>query len=719
MSNLPTVTSNIPRDLRNFIDRLRDMINGGGTNKLVSAQDLVAAGIANLSNTGALSSATQETVVYATPPAPTSVATSAAIQNVIVTWDAPAYPGHAYAEVWGASTNNIGAAVVLGLAPGSIYTDPLGPSATRYYWVKFVNVQDVSGPFNAVAGTVATTGSDVAYLLDTLAGQITETELFADLNTRLNGIEANATAISTEATTRSNADGTINAKYTVKIDNGGHISGFGLIADSNNATPYAAFGIRANQFFIAPPAVVQATAPTTGLYAGYVWVDSSVTPNVTKYYDGSTWTTTPQALPFVVQASPTTINGVSVPAGVYMDAAYIKNGTISNAKIGNAAIDDAKIASLSATKINAGFLSADRIDANSITAGKIDSRGLSIKDASGNIILAAGSPLAAANITPAASWLNSNLSISSDGTLSGGGGGQVTISGLGYSGDLNATYGAVAGANLKDSSGTVLSDAAVKNSAISIAADGTLSGAGGGQVTYAGVGGKAMGLLEKLTTTNITTYIDAAAIDTALIKNAAITNVLIANAAITAAKIGDAEITNAKIANAAITAAKIGDAEITNAKIANAAITTAKIGDAQIETLKIAGNAVTVPAGGTLASTTTVYASTFQTVISTSIDSGGQPIFVTATLQYGLPVPGEGELISTQIRLTDGTTVFDTLDITNANLSGRVVLSSYIPSPGAGVKTYSIQTFGSGTTASWGVTFPGQKNHIFAIGTKR
>lgn len=100
MSNLPTVTSSIPRDLRNFVDRLRDIINGGGTNRLVSAQDLVSAGIANVSPTGALSAAVQEGVVYGTPPAPTTVAASAAIDNVIVTWDAPAYPGHAYAEIW-------------------------------------------------------------------------------------------------------------------------------------------------------------------------------------------------------------------------------------------------------------------------------------------------------------------------------------------------------------------------------------------------------------------------------------------------------------------------------------------------------------------------------------------------------------------------------------------------------------------------------------------
>jgi hypothetical protein len=95
---------------------------------------------------------------------------------------------------------------------------------------------------------------------------------------------------------------------------------------------------------------------SSNLYEGYVWRDTSVTPAVTRYRSGSTWASSPSNLPFVIQATPTTLNGTLVPPGVYMDAAYIRNGTITNAKIGNAAIDDAKIANLSASKIIAGSI---------------------------------------------------------------------------------------------------------------------------------------------------------------------------------------------------------------------------------------------------------------------------------------------------------------------------------------------------------------------------
>lgn len=50
------------------------------------------------------------------------------------------------------------------------------------------------------------------------------------------------------------------------------------------------------------------------------------------------------------------MNGVRVPAGVYMRDGYIMNGTITNAKIASLAVDDAKIANLSVSKLKAGSI---------------------------------------------------------------------------------------------------------------------------------------------------------------------------------------------------------------------------------------------------------------------------------------------------------------------------------------------------------------------------
>lgn len=269
------------------------------------------------------------------------------------------------------------------------------------------------------------------------------------------GQVAYTAAIQQESAARVNAIGSVESKYTVKVNAANHVAGFGLIATANNGATVSEFGVTADRFFIAPPAVSQATAPTSSLYSGFVWVDTSTTPAVTKYWNGSAWTTTPPRLPFIVQTAPTTINGVSVPAGVYMDTAFIRDGTITNAKIGNAAIDDAKIANLAAGKITGGTMQVGsfiqstnytsgagglgwRINADGtaelqaayirgqLTASQIDTRNLDIRDGAGNVIFSAGTNLASSRVNPAAGWLNSNITVSA-GQLAGIGTAGVVV----------------------------------------------------------------------------------------------------------------------------------------------------------------------------------------------------------------------------------------------------------------------------------------------------
>jgi hypothetical protein len=438
MAKLPTVVSSLPQDLKAFINQVREALSGSNGDRLLTVNDLVSSGVVV---PGPGNTILPPPGLVGAPATPRNVQASGAIQNIIVTWDDPLYNGHSHAEVWGSSTNDLGAAVKIGMTPGAIFVDAVGPSVNRYYWVRFVNVLGVVGAFNAVSGVLGQTGSDVAYLLDTLT--------------------------------------------TAALD-----------PDSD----YSKFAVRADFFYVMPSPDFNQEATPTATATGDLWYQPS--SELVRTWTGSTWGPFSQTLPFIVNTSPQTINGVSVPAGVYMDAAFIKNGTITTAKIGNAQIDDAKIVSLTAAKITAGEISVGnyiqssgfisgsqgwRIHGNGVaefaaasirgqlTAAQIDSRGLSIKDASGNIILAAGSPLSTSNI----------------------------------------------------------------------------SGLGG----FAFIG--------SITSTNISTFIASAAIGSAYIANAAITNALIENGAITSAKIGDAQITNAKIGDAQVTTLKIGNENVT------------------------------------------------------------------------------------------------------------------------------------------------------------
>jgi hypothetical protein len=147
------------------------------------------------------------------------------------------------------------------------------------------------------------------------------------LTTVTNSVAANTSAITTlqsnvgslnvslsqESTTRANADGALQAQWTVKTDINGYISGFGLASTANNAAPSSAFYVRADTFAIGSPS------------------GPGIAP----------------AVPFVVYTTPQSIGGQTVPPGVYMANAMIANGTINNALIALATITQANMANAS------------------------------------------------------------------------------------------------------------------------------------------------------------------------------------------------------------------------------------------------------------------------------------------------------------------------------------------------------------------------------------
>lgn len=299
------------------------------------------------------------------PPTPTGFIATAAISHIIVEHDAPIYTqgrGHLRTRLYGKIVNpgdplpTFADATEIAQFDGTVYAHPSNPATTWRLWIKWETIDNVLSvdPAGGTNGLVVTTGQDVGLLLKALTGQITESELYQTLQSRINLIDGpdtlagsvaarirteeiartnadgalssqvttlstrvdnNTSAIQTEATVRASQTGELYAKYSIKLDVNGYVTGWAM----NNNGSTGDMIVLADKFAVGAPG------------GGNI-------------------------IPFVVNTTPQTINGVYVPAGTYMDAAYIKNGTITNAKIGNAAIDDAKIANLSAGKITAGSI---------------------------------------------------------------------------------------------------------------------------------------------------------------------------------------------------------------------------------------------------------------------------------------------------------------------------------------------------------------------------
>ena len=126
----------------------------------------------------------------------------------------------------------------------------------------------------------------------------------------------------------------LRASFAVKVDLNGAVAGFGLASTSNAAGNITSeFIVNADRF-----ALMRGGSDNT----------AAVTP-------------------FTVQATQTTLNGETVPAGVYMTDAFIKNGSIESAKIKDLAVDKITGTFAEFLSVVTGDLDANRINLDNTT----------------------------------------------------------------------------------------------------------------------------------------------------------------------------------------------------------------------------------------------------------------------------------------------------------------------------------------------------------------
>lgn len=181
---IPPVPGTVPREMRPFLESIREGLEvqmgrrGKAIDRAVTFRDLGDGGIAslNLSYNGGISLSPPSTGngPVETPPAPTNVNAHAGIDFVLLSWDLPSYNGHAFAEVYRITENpddpnqtiDVGSAVLIGTNNGFLYSDIVDPQSAHYYWVRFVNVNGVAGPYHSTNGLYAETALSYDAVID-------------------------------------------------------------------------------------------------------------------------------------------------------------------------------------------------------------------------------------------------------------------------------------------------------------------------------------------------------------------------------------------------------------------------------------------------------------------------------------------------------------------------------------------------------------------------
>lgn len=495
---------------------------GNPLDSAVTFRDLIDAGIAKRdirigANGNIIGGGTGDIVigdeeVLEIPPAPTGVSADGAFQNIVIEWDVPTFFGFSHAEVWAATTSNFADRVFIGQTTAAVFSHQVGNGQTRYYWIRFVNIQDTVGPFNSTTGTEASTAPDIAALMTELSETLQDLPGYSVITDLISGSAAAAATVirnNTEPTTR---------------DNGDALLGNDIWIDTNDNNQ-AYFRNAANSAWIA--------ARDSNLISLYNSLSSTVTTNTSNI-------STAQS-DIITLTSDTTANAsaiTSLTSTVNSNTSAIATEQTTRANADSALATDitnltstvnsntSAISSEATTRANADSALTTSINNLTSTVGGNSSSITTLSTTTADI----NDNLDAMYVIQASTESNGSVSVAGMVIGSNADSGSGAQSYVQFQADKFAIWNGTNNntAPFIVSGGTVfIKDAMIQNGAITNAKIGNL------------------------------------AVDDAKIANLAVTEAKIANASIATAKIQDAAINNAKIANLAVTNAKINDLSAT------------------------------------------------------------------------------------------------------------------------------------------------------------
>ncbi|WIG70704.1 DUF1983 domain-containing protein [Photobacterium damselae] len=239
---------------------------GDGLDRALTLRDMVSLGVLGAQRNGngsvipkPLPPVTPDGGVVEMPHAPKGFRGMGGFGAIMLEWTNPTFKGYAHTEVWRAAPlanqakPSIGDAVLIATTPATVFGDIVKPGSTFYYWIRFINLNDISGPYNGVDGVKVSTSPDISDIIDDVGEQMKDSELIQDLNKGIEGVTA-AVQENTKVIEKLNADGSkaYQSMWNVKAQAGDIKAGIGILADSNGKSQVA---VAASQFFVFDPNV--------------------------------------------------------------------------------------------------------------------------------------------------------------------------------------------------------------------------------------------------------------------------------------------------------------------------------------------------------------------------------------------------------------------------------------------------------------------------------
>ena len=202
---LPSIPTDVSPATRVFLEHMKHALEiqgghrGNELDRSVTFRDLIDIGTIKIS-AGSLGSYIYEpadtSIDPTLPDTPFNLTAHVGLDWIGLTWEVLNTSNIAHFEIWRHTSDDRDTSLFHGISKSTIYVDTTVAENTDYfYWVRAVSYSGVAGLFNALAGTHGNTGLKIDTVIALLQGQITESELYANLNSRIDLIDTPITGL--------------------------------------------------------------------------------------------------------------------------------------------------------------------------------------------------------------------------------------------------------------------------------------------------------------------------------------------------------------------------------------------------------------------------------------------------------------------------------------------------------------------------------------------